>query len=183
MKPPLLSVAEGTTNPVGALLRGSAVPALLGLALLTVVALPFGVDQVKSSLVGGGMAILAMGVGPLIHQFCRNLDPAMSLGIAVLAYCLVIGLLWIGFSLLNDTSWLVGEFGAAGVSLRVRVDAHAVEVDDGLDEPDARFRRQRAGGAAFVAECLRQLQPVVHPAQIRIGLPGFCIPLAGFRCY
>ena len=115
MKPPLLSVAEGTTNPVGALLRGSAVPALLGLALLTVVALPFGSDQVKSSLVGGGMAILAMGVGPLIHQFCRNLDPAMSLGIAVLAYCLVIGLLWIGFSLLNDTSWLVGEFGAAGV--------------------------------------------------------------------
>jgi hypothetical protein len=108
-------VAEGTTNPVGALLRGSAIPALLGLGLLTVVAVPFGLDEVKSSLVGGGMAVLAMAVGPLIHQLCRQLDPALSLGIAVTAYSMVIGLLWLGYSLLNDTSWLVGEFAAVGV--------------------------------------------------------------------
>ena len=61
------------------------------------------------------MAGMAMGVGPILHLLCRNLDPAISLGIAVLAYCTVIALLWIGYSLLNDTSWLVGGFASAGV--------------------------------------------------------------------
>jgi hypothetical protein len=110
-----LPVVEGTTNPVGVLLRGAAAPALLGLALLALIAVPFGSEEVLSSLVGGGMAVLALGVGPLIHQICRRLDPALSLGVAVTAYCTVIGLLWLGFSLLNDTSWLIGDFAAIGV--------------------------------------------------------------------
>lgn len=108
-------VAEGTTNPVGRLLLGSAVPALLAVAALTVIALPFGLNQVTSSLVGGGMAVLALAVGPLLNQLCRNLDPPMVLGIVVLAYCLVIGLLGAGFSLLNDTTWLSGNFAGIGV--------------------------------------------------------------------
>jgi hypothetical protein len=111
----IVPVAEGTSNPVGALLRGSAVPALLAVAVLTAVAALFGSDEVVSSLVGGGMAVLALGVGPLLHQLCRNLDPTMSVGIVVLAYCMVIGLLGFGFSLLNDTDWLVGEFAGIGV--------------------------------------------------------------------
>jgi hypothetical protein len=108
-------VSEGTTNPVGALLVGSAVPALVAVAVLAAVAVPFGTDEVASALVGGAMALLALAVGPLLHQLCRNLDPAMSVGIVVLAYCMVIGLLGVGYSLLNDTTWLVGEFAGAGV--------------------------------------------------------------------
>lgn len=115
MKDHILPVNEGTGNPVGELLRGSAVPALSALAGLTLIAVPFGSDQVASVLVGGAMTTLAMLVGPALHQLCRNLDPALSLGFAVLAYGLVICLLWIGYSLLNDTSWLVGEFAAGGV--------------------------------------------------------------------
>ncbi|HST80661.1 MAG TPA: hypothetical protein VLL08_02845 [Kineosporiaceae bacterium] len=107
--------AEGTTNPVGALLVGSAVPALLAAAALTAAAALFGLNQVTSSLVGAGMALLALAVGPLLHQLCRNVDPTMVVGIVVCAYGTIIGLLWIGFSLLNDTDWLVGEFAAAGV--------------------------------------------------------------------
>jgi hypothetical protein len=57
----------------------------------------------------------ALAVGPTLHQLCRNVDPTMVIGIAVLAYCMVIGLLWLGFSLLNDTAWLVGKFAGAGV--------------------------------------------------------------------
>jgi hypothetical protein len=107
--------AEGTANPVGALFRGSIVPAGLGLALLALIGAAFGLDQVKSSLVGGALAALAMSVGPLLHLLCRNLDPALTIGIAVLAYCAVVGLFGLGFSLLNDTSWLVGGFAALGV--------------------------------------------------------------------
>jgi ATP synthase protein I len=109
--------AEGTTNPVAALLRGSAVPALLALLVLSLLAVPFGLDEVKSALVGGAIAVLAMAVGPLLHQLCRNLDPNLTVGVAVLAYCTVVGLFGLGFSLLNDTSWLVGGFAALGVIL------------------------------------------------------------------
>lgn len=115
MKDHIVPAAEGTTNPVGVLLRGSAVPAVLGLAVVVAIAAFLGADEVTSALVGGGMALLALGVGPLIHQLCRNLDPAMSLGVAITAYCTVIALLWIGFQLLNDTTWLVGNFAAFGV--------------------------------------------------------------------
>ena len=107
--------AEGTTRPIATLLLGSAVPALSAVAVLSAIAVPFGLNQVTSSLVGGGMAVLALAVGPALHQLCRNVDPTMVVGIVVLAYCTVIGLLWLGFSLLNDTTWLVGEFAAAGV--------------------------------------------------------------------
>jgi hypothetical protein len=108
-------VAEGSRNPVGELLRGAAGPALVVLAILAIVAVPFGLNEVKSSLVGGGMGMLALAVGPALHQLCRNLDPTMAVGFVVLAYCAVIGLLGIGFSLLNGTFWLVGEFAAVGV--------------------------------------------------------------------
>jgi len=111
----IVPVAEGTTNPVGELVRGAAVPAVLGWLVLTLVALGFGLDEVKSSLVGGGMAVLALTVGPVLHQLCRNLDPTMAVGVAVLAYGLVVVGLGLGFSLLNDTAWLVGGFAAAGV--------------------------------------------------------------------
>jgi hypothetical protein len=108
-------VAEGTSDPIGVLLLGSAVPAVLAGLLLALAAVPFGLNQVTSSLVGAGMAALALTVGPVLNRLCRNLDPAMVLGIAVLAYCLVILLLGLGFSLLNDTTWLDGQFAAVGV--------------------------------------------------------------------
>jgi hypothetical protein len=111
----IVPAAEETRNPVGELFRGSIVPALLGLLALILISVPFGSDEVVSSAVGGLMSALAMLVGPLLHQLSRNLDPALSLGIAVTGYGTVVGLLWAGFSLLNDTSWLIGGFAAAGV--------------------------------------------------------------------
>jgi hypothetical protein len=47
------------------------------------------------------------------------------------------------------------EAVASVVGLRAGVNAHAVEIDDGLYEPDTGPRRQRAGGAAFVFKRLR----------------------------
>ena len=111
----IVPVAEGTTNPVGELLRGAAVPAVLGLLVLTVGALVVGADEMKSALVGGAMALLALAIAPALHQLCRNVDPTLVIGIVVLAYGLIVIALWFGFSLLNDTTWLVGGFAAAGV--------------------------------------------------------------------
>lgn len=110
-----LPVAEGTRNPVGALLVGAVVPAALALGALIVGAAFIGADEMKSSLVGGSMAGFALAVGPVLHQLCRNLDPTMAVGLVVLAYCMVIGLLGVGFSSLNGTEWLVGGFAGAGV--------------------------------------------------------------------
>ena len=107
--------ALGTTNPVGVLLRGSVVPALLAVALLALISGLVSLDAAKSVLVGGGMAVLALAAGPALHQLCRNLDPSLVVGIVVLAYCLVVGLIGIGFAQVNDASWLVGEYAAGGV--------------------------------------------------------------------
>lgn len=108
-------VAEGTTNPVGPLLRGAAVPALGAVAVLTLVALFSSPSAAMSVLVGGTMALVALAVGPLLHQLCRNLDPNLVLGLVVFAYCTVIVLLGIGYALVNDASWLVGGFAGGGV--------------------------------------------------------------------
>ena len=108
-------VATGTANPVGALLVGAAAPSLAGLAVVTAVAALRGLDEVGSALVGGGLALLAMAVGPVLHQLCRRLDPAMVLGIVVLAYGTVVIALGLAFSSLNDIDRLSGEFAGAGV--------------------------------------------------------------------
>ena len=108
-------VAEGTGNPVGALLVGAAAPAVAALALLAGGAALAGGDQSRSALAGGGMALVAMATGPALHQLCRRLDPTMTTGLVVMAYCVVIIALGVGYSSLSGTAWLVGEFAAAGV--------------------------------------------------------------------
>ena len=108
-------VAQGSRNPVGRLLRGSVVPSLVAVGLLTLISWLVSSDAAKSVLVGGGMAVIALAAGPALHQLCRNLDPSLVVGIVVLAYCLVVGLVGIGFAQVNDASWLVGEYAAGGV--------------------------------------------------------------------
>jgi hypothetical protein len=61
------------------------------------------------------MAVLALSAGPALHQLCRNLDPNLVLGLAVLTYFTVLGLLGLGYSLVNDASWLIGGFAGGGV--------------------------------------------------------------------
>lgn len=68
-----------------------------------------------SAASGAGIAILALSVAPVLHLICRNLDPAFSLGLAVMAYCLVILGMWVAYEVLGDTEWLRAKFAAAGV--------------------------------------------------------------------
>jgi ATP synthase protein I len=114
--------ALGSTNPVGDLWRGAAVPTVLVVAVFAAGAAAFSSgSDAASVLTGGAMAVLALSVSPLLQQFCRNLDPSIVLGIAILAYCLVIGVLGVGYSLLNDLSWLSGGFAGAGVAVAAAV--------------------------------------------------------------
>jgi multisubunit Na+/H+ antiporter MnhB subunit len=68
-----------------------------------------------SAASGAGIAILALSVSPVLHLICRNLDPALSLGFAVLAYCLVILGMWVAYEQLGNTDWLDATFAAWGV--------------------------------------------------------------------
>jgi hypothetical protein len=110
-----VTVVMGVPDPVLVLLRGTAVPSVSSVAVVAAIAALEGLDAVASALVGGGMALLAMAIGPALHRLCRQVDPAMVVGIALTAYCTVVILLGLGFSLLNDTSWLSGPFAGAGV--------------------------------------------------------------------
>ena len=115
MSPPLGTAARATSNPAAALLRGAAIPALLAAGGLAAAALFVSPAAAASVLVGGAMAVLALTVASGLQQLCRDLDPNLVLGIVVLAYCTIVGLLWIGYLLLNDASWLVGGFAGGGV--------------------------------------------------------------------
>ncbi len=112
--PQLTTAAEATGNPAGRLLAGAGWPGLGATAALAAVASVTDLSNGASALVGGGMAVVALGVAPALHQLCRNLDPNVVLGIAVLAYCLVVGLLGYAYSVLDDASWLVGGYAGAG---------------------------------------------------------------------
>jgi len=109
------AVASGDSNPALTLLRGAALPALAALAGLALAALVIGADEAASVLVGGALAISALTAVALLQQFCRNVDPSLVLGIAVLVYCTTIGALGYAYSLVNDASWLIGGFAAGGV--------------------------------------------------------------------
>jgi hypothetical protein len=112
---PLGSVAQASSNPAATLFRGAALPSLLAVVVLALVALPFSPAGSASALVGGAMAMTAMTVPTVLHQFSRRVDPSLMLGIAVLAYFVVIGALGVVYSLINDASWLVGGFAGGGV--------------------------------------------------------------------
>jgi hypothetical protein len=115
------SAATGTTNPIGSLWVGAALPTVLAIALFTVVALIASPADAASVLVGGGMALVALSASPLLQRLCRNLEPSLVLGIAVLAYCLVIIALGIVYRLLRDQSWLHGGFAGASVAIAAAV--------------------------------------------------------------
>jgi hypothetical protein len=114
---PVRPAAQGTANAVGALLRGSAVPALFAVAGLALAGALVSPAAGASVLLGGGMAMFALAVGPALHQLCRNLDPSLLIGVAILAYCTAIGLVGIGYFQVSDASWLVGGFAGAGVAI------------------------------------------------------------------
>jgi hypothetical protein len=115
MSVPVHPVATGTRNPIGVLLLGSVVPSVAAVAVLAALSWLASADAAVSVLVGGGMAVLALAVAPVLHQLCRNLDPNILIGIVVLAYCVVVLLAGYGFSQVNDASWLIGGFAAGGV--------------------------------------------------------------------
>jgi len=112
---PVRTAAEGSPNPAGALLRGAAWPMLTGVVVLTLAAVVVSLSAAASVLVGGVMAVLALVAAPALHQLCRSLDPNLVLGIVVFAYCVVVVLLWVAYSLVVDASWLSGGWAGSGV--------------------------------------------------------------------
>jgi hypothetical protein len=108
-------------HPSAAVLRGAGVPALAAVAVVALSGLLSDRDHALSALVGGGIGVVALAVGPVLQWLCRSLDPAMALGVAVLAYCLVIGGAGIGYSALNDLPWLSGRWTAVGLLAAILV--------------------------------------------------------------
>jgi hypothetical protein len=114
-------VASGDPDPIAVLWRGAALPSV-AVALVVAAGSTFrGFPEAGSVLVGAAMAVIALSVGPLLQRACRSLDPSLVLGLAVLAYCLVIGVLGIAYSLINDLSWLNGGFAGTGVAVAATV--------------------------------------------------------------
>jgi xanthine/uracil/vitamin C permease (AzgA family) len=102
-------------HPSGAILRGAGLPALAAVTVVALAGLGSDRDHALSALVGGGLGIVALAVGPVLQWLCRRLDPALALGVAVLAYCLVVGVAGFGYSALNDLPWLSGRWTAGGL--------------------------------------------------------------------
>jgi hypothetical protein len=117
MNTPLTSVAGPTRDPVRALWLAALLPAVC-LGLVTIAgSFLAGSQEGASAASGAGIAILALSVAPVLHLICRNLDPAFSLGLAVMAYCLVILGMWVAYEQLGSTDWLQAPFAAWGVLL------------------------------------------------------------------
>jgi hypothetical protein len=110
-------VAGVTRRPGLAVLVGGLAAALPTGGVVAAVALRSGRDAGLSAAVGAGLAVLALGVGPLLQHACRRLDPVIAMGVAVLAYCAVVAGAGLAYSALNDASWLMGPWAAAGVLL------------------------------------------------------------------
>ncbi len=111
----LTTAAEATANPAGRLLAGAGWPGLGATAVLAAVASVTDLSNGASALVGGVMALAALVVGPALQWICRGVDPNLLLGVAVLAYGLVVGLVWLVYSLVSDASWLSGGWAGVGV--------------------------------------------------------------------
>jgi hypothetical protein len=108
-------------HPSAAVLRGAGLPALAAVAVVALAGLVSDRDYALSALVGGAIGVVALAAGPVLQWLCRSLDPAMALGVAVLAYCLVIGGAGIGYSALNDLSWLSGGWAGLGLLAAILV--------------------------------------------------------------
>lgn len=102
-------------HPSVAVLRGAGLPALAAIAVVALAGLVTDRDHALSALVGGAIGVVALAAGPVLQWLCRSLDPEMALGVAVLAYCVVIGGAGIGYSALNDLPWLSGDWAGGGL--------------------------------------------------------------------
>lgn len=102
-----LERVQPISDPAMTILRGAGLPAV---AAVLVTAAVFGIGggggHGASVTLGGVMALAALAVAPLVQRLTRRMDPAMVLGIAVLAYSMAMLLVGYTFSLVNDLPWL-----------------------------------------------------------------------------
>lgn len=110
-------VVEGGRSPIGPLLVGGGGSGLAAFTVVTLVAATQGSNQIRSSLIGGGMALLTLALAPTLHLLCRRLDPTLTTGIVVMVYGGVIIALGVGYSAIDDAPWLVGGFAGCAVLL------------------------------------------------------------------
>ncbi len=109
------------TDPAMAVLRGAGLPAVAASVLTAAgFTLAVGAGEGASVLLGGGMAGVALAVAPLVQRLTRRMDPALVLGIAVLAYSVVmlmVGLVYTGVSGLAWVSSTPAGLGALAAIL------------------------------------------------------------------
>jgi hypothetical protein len=102
-----LEAARPVSDPSTAILRGAGIPA--GAAVLVTAAgfgAGAGMGEGASVVLGGVMAVAALAVAPIVQRLTKRLDPAMVLGIAVLAYSVVMLLVGVTYGQVNDISWV-----------------------------------------------------------------------------
>jgi hypothetical protein len=107
--------AGPTTDPAVALLRGGGIPALLTCVGVAACCLPVGPSAAGSAALGGGMAIIALAVGPLLLRLGRDWTSVGLMALAVTGYGAVVFFLAVVFLLLSNASWLLGGYAALGV--------------------------------------------------------------------
>jgi ATP synthase protein I len=157
------SVSHGPAEPARELeparesLRGGAVPGvLLVTAVVVLGGVESGVPGVLGGVVGGGLALAAMSVGPLLVSWSSGRGPGVVMGSAVGGYTVTVLVLGVAFVALAGVSWVSSSYvaaaliaGATGCSVgqvraayrsRVPIFADRAPGDTGAREPrdDAR---------------------------------------------
>jgi hypothetical protein len=101
-------------EPVIALWLAALVPAVVLGGVTAAGAFVVGRDEGVSALIGAGLALVALTFTTMLHFQIRMTEPFMGMGLAFMTYCLVIGLMWAAFLVLDEAAWLVGPAVAAG---------------------------------------------------------------------
>lgn len=103
-------------EPVIALWVAALVPALVLGGLATAGAFLVGRDEGLSALAGLGLTLIALTFTTMLHFQIRMTDPVIGMGLALMTYALVIGLMWAAYLMLDEARWLVGPAAAAGLA-------------------------------------------------------------------
>lgn len=99
--------APPVSDPSMAILRGAGSPAVaVVLVPAAIFAVASGAGAGASVILGGAMALAALAVAPIVQRLTRRMDPAIVLGIAVLAYSVVMMLVGITYARVNDLAWV-----------------------------------------------------------------------------
>ena len=104
-----------TASVPAQLLRSGLLPAAAVVAAVALAGLRDGSRGVLGALLGGGLAIGALAVGPGLLRLARDMEPAMVFAVAVGAYFTVVGVLAAVYLTIGAADWFSGGYAGAGV--------------------------------------------------------------------